>query len=94
MRINIGFCESEGIGEHSVVSGDNVGSDFLNDFHAVNNFTEGGVFTPSSHSAVPSIMKNWLPAESGICDLAMDITPSVCKRSFLKPLLENSPLIL
>ena len=48
MRINIGFCESEGIGEHSVVSGDNVGSDFLNDFHAVNNFTEGGVFTVKS----------------------------------------------
>ena len=37
--------------------------------------------------------ENWLPALSGIIVRAIERTPSVCLRSFLKPLAENSPLI-
>ncbi len=34
------------------------------------------------------------PAESGRMERAMERTPSVCFRSFLKPFCENSPLML
>ena len=40
------------------------------------------------------MMKNWLPAEFGSMARAMDSTPRVCLRSFLKPLLVNSPSML
>ena len=40
------------------------------------------------------MMKNWLPAEFGIIVRAMERTPGVCFRLFVKPLLENSPWML
>ena len=39
------------------------------------------------------MMKNWLPAELGAMERAMERTPSVCFRSFFTPFWENSPLM-
>ena len=38
-------------------------------------------------------MKNWLPALSGCMALAMERTPALCFRSFLKRFWLNSPLM-
>ena len=40
-----------------------------------------------------TMMKNWLPALFGRWLLAMERTPVVCFRSFLKPFIANSPLM-
>jgi len=39
------------------------------------------------------MMKNWLPAEFGELERAMESTPRLCLRSFFTPLNRNSPLM-
>ena len=61
-------------------------------------FGQNGIANPLKHiygvlSMARSMMKNWLPAELGIMERAMERTPRSCLSLFLKPLPLNSPLM-
>ena len=50
-------------------------------------------YCPSRCLASSCMMKNWLPAEFGELERAMESTPRLCLRSFFTPLNRNSPLM-
>ncbi len=62
--------------------------DLLQHVVAFDQFAEGGVLPVEETSASPRQMKNWLPAESGSCERAIESTPRSCD------FLLNSALIL
>ena len=58
--------------------------DLVDYVHALSDLAECSVCAVQMREVL-CMMKNWLPAESGCMALAMERTPSVCFKSFLKP---------